>query len=137
MIKLRIKLRRIKTGTPGRKNSNTIDFSFMEKERGDEKKIPFSFMTEKIDIEQVPCYLTYTTEKTKEIIEKNLHRSPLYTGVIESVGARYCPSIEDKVVKFSDKEKQEILMSYRLAFRKKGFVNWPAHLQTGRKHYCR
>lgn len=110
LIKLGLNLRRFKTGTPARISSDTIDFSVMEKQGGDEKIIPFSFMTEKIDIEQVPCYLTYTTEKTKEIIEKNLHRSPLYTGVIESVGARYCPSIEDKVVKFSDKERHQLFI---------------------------
>lgn len=107
---LGLTLRRFKTGTPARISSDTMNFELMEKQGGDEKIIPFSFMTDNIDIEQIPCYLTYTTEKTKEIIQNNLDRSPLYAGVIESVGPRYCPSIEDKVVKFSDKEKHQLFI---------------------------
>ncbi len=110
LINLGLSIRRFKTGTPARISSDTINFSVMEKQDGDERIIPFSFMTDKLNIEQIPCYLTYTSEKTKEIIEKNLDRSPLYTGVIESVGARYCPSIEDKIVKFSDKEKHQLFI---------------------------
>lgn len=110
LTKLGLHLRRFKTGTPARISSDTINFNVMEKQDGDDKIIPFSFMTDKLEIEQVPCYLTYTSERTKAIIEKNLDRSPLYTGVIESVGARYCPSIEDKIVKFSDKEKHQLFI---------------------------
>ena len=110
LINLGLSLRRFKTGTPARISSDTMNFDLMEKQGGDEKIIPFSFMTDSIDIEQIPCYLTYTTEKTKEIIQDNLDRSPLYAGVIESVGPRYCPSIEDKIVKFSDKEKHQLFV---------------------------
>ena len=108
--KLGLGLRRFKTGTPARISSDTMNFELMEKQGGDEKITPFSFMTNSIDIEQIPCYLTYTTENTKKIIQNNLDRSPLYTGVIESVGPRYCPSIEDKIVKFSDKEKHQLFV---------------------------
>lgn len=110
LINLGLSLRRFKTGTPARISSDTMNFNLMEEQGGDEKIIPFSFMTDEINIEQVPCYLTYTTEKTKEIIQNNLDRSPLYAGVIESVGPRYCPSIEDKIVKFSDKEKHQLFI---------------------------
>ncbi|HEY8362873.1 MAG TPA: tRNA uridine-5-carboxymethylaminomethyl(34) synthesis enzyme MnmG [Tissierellaceae bacterium] len=107
-----IKLRRLKTGTPARVHRDSIDFSKMEIQPGDEEIIPFSFMNmgKKFDIEQVPCYLTYTTEEMHEIIRKNLHRSPMYTGEIEGVGPRYCPSIEDKVVRFSDKDKHQVFI---------------------------
>ncbi len=110
LINLGLSLRRFKTGTPARISSDTMNFELMEKQGGDEKIIPFSFMTDSIDVEQIPCYLTYTTEKTKEIIQNNLDRSPLYAGVIESIGPRYCPSIEDKIVKFSDKEKHQLFV---------------------------
>ena len=110
LINLGLNLRRFKTGTPARISSDTMNFELMEMQGGDEKIIPFSFMTDNIDIEQIPCYLTYTTQKTKEIIQNNLDRSPLYAGVIESVGPRYCPSIEDKIVKFSDKEKHQLFV---------------------------
>ncbi len=110
LINLGLSLRRFKTGTPARISSDTMNFELMEKQGGDEKIIPFSFMTDSIDVEQIPCYLTYTTEKTKEIIQSNLNRSPLYAGVIESIGPRYCPSIEDKIVKFSDKEKHQLFV---------------------------
>lgn len=105
-----ITLRKFKTGTPARINSDSINFGLMDKQIGDDEIIPFSFMTDKIDIEQVPCYITYTTEKTHEIIRSNLNRSPLYEGVIKSVGPRYCPSIEDKVVRFSDKDKHQLFV---------------------------
>ena len=105
--KLGIDLIRFKTGTPARINRRSIDFSKMEVQKGDEKVIPFSF-EDKIDhLEQVDCYLTYTNEKTHEIIRKNLHRSPLYAGMIEGTGPRYCPSIEDKVVRFADKPRHQ------------------------------
>ncbi len=104
---LGISLIRFKTGTPARINRRSIDFSKMEIQKGDENIIPFSF-DDKIDnIKQVDCYLTYTTEETHKIIRENLHRSPLYTGKIEGTGPRYCPSIEDKVVRFSDKPRHQ------------------------------
>ena len=108
--KLGIEIVRFKTGTPARVNKNSIDFSKMTIQEGDEKIIPFSFENDNLNIEQVACYLTYTNEKTHEIIRKNLHRSPLYAGEIEGTGPRYCPSIEDKVVRFSDKEKHQIFI---------------------------
>ena len=108
--KLDIDLVRFKTGTPARVNKRSIDFSKMEIQNGDEEIIPFSFDNEILKKEQVPCYLTYTNEKTHEIIRQNLHRSPLYSGKIEGTGPRYCPSIEDKVVRFSDKERHQIFI---------------------------
>jgi len=108
--KLGIPLRKFKTGTPARVNSDSINYELMKVQTGDDEVIPFSFMTEKISIDQVPCYITYTTEKTHEIIRNNLNRSPLYEGVIKSVGPRYCPSIEDKVVRFSDKDRHQIFV---------------------------
>ena len=108
--KLGIDIVRFKTGTPARVNKKTIDFSKMEIQEGDEEIVPFSFENEPEQINQVPCYLTYTNEKTHEIIRKNLHRSPLYGGVIEGTGPRYCPSIEDKVVRFADKERHQIFI---------------------------
>ena len=108
--KLNIDLQRFKTGTPARINKNSIDFSKMEIQNGDEGLVPFSFDDKMPQIEQVPCWLTYTNEKTHEIIRKNLHRSPLYAGEIEGTGPRYCPSIEDKVVRFADKERHQIFV---------------------------
>ena len=108
--KLGIKIVRFKTGTPARVNRRTVDFSKMEIQEGDNEIVPFSFENESKDINQVPCYLTYTNEKTHEIIRQNLHRSPLYAGEIEGTGPRYCPSIEDKVVRFRDKERHQIFI---------------------------
>ena len=105
-----IELIRFKTGTPARVNKNSIDFSKMEIQEGDSEIVPFSFETTAKQIEQVPCYLTYTNAKTHEIIRENLHRSPLYGGDIEGVGPRYCPSIEDKVVRFADKERHQVFI---------------------------
>lgn len=110
LMDLGIVLRKFKTGTPARIHKDSINYEVMEAQYGDEEIIPFSFMTEKIDIEQVPCYITYTTEETHNIIRNNLDRSPLYEGVIQSIGPRYCPSIEDKVVKFSDKERHQLFV---------------------------
>ena len=106
-----IELLRFKTGTPARINRKSVDFSKMEIQEGDSKLTAFSF-EDKLDqeIEQLPCYLTYTNSKTHEIIRKNLHRSPLYSGKIEGTGPRYCPSIEDKVVRFADKERHQIFI---------------------------
>ncbi|MCX7694526.1 MAG: tRNA uridine-5-carboxymethylaminomethyl(34) synthesis enzyme MnmG [Caloramator sp.] len=107
---LGISLRRFKTGTPARINRRSIDFSKMTIQPGDERVIPFSFMSDNIERVQIPCYLTYTTEETHKIIKENIHRSPLFTGDIEGVGPRYCPSIEDKIVKFPDKERHQIFV---------------------------
>ena len=110
--RLGIELRRFKTGTPARMDKRTIDFSKMVPQYGDERVVPFSFSTdpETVQIDQVPCYLTYTNEETHKIIRENLDRSPIYAGVIEGTGPRYCPSIEDKVVKFPEKEKHQVFI---------------------------
>ncbi len=108
--KLNIEIQRFKTGTPARINKKSIDFSKMEIQEGEDNLIPFSFEDEISKIEQIPCWLTYTNEKTHEIIRANLHRSPLYAGEIEGTGPRYCPSIEDKVVRFADKERHQIFV---------------------------
>ena len=107
-----IEIYRFKTGTPARMDGNTIDFSKMKEQFGDEQIVPFSFTTnpEDIQIDQVSCWLTYTNEKTHEIIRNNLDRSPLFAGVIEGTGPRYCPSIEDKVMKFADKDKHQVFI---------------------------
>ena len=107
-----IELRRFKTGTPARVDARTVDFSKMEPQHGDDRIVPFSFENKEEDIkrEQYPCYLTYTNEKTHQIIRDNLHRSPMYSGVIEGTGPRYCPSIEDKVVRFADKERHQVFI---------------------------
>jgi len=109
---LGIEMYRFKTGTPARVDKRTIDFTKMEKQPGDEKIVPFSFASkpEEIQKEQVPCWLTYTTPKTHEIIRANLDRSPLYSGYITGTGPRYCPSIEDKVVKFADKDRHQVFI---------------------------
>ena len=110
--KLGIKMYRFKTGTPARIDKNSIDFDKMEEQLGDEKIVPFSFTTnpEDVQIEQVSCWLTYTNEQTHDIIRKNLDRSPLFSGMIEGTGPRYCPSIEDKVVKFADKNRHQVFI---------------------------
>ena len=109
---LGIKMYRFKTGTPARIDKNSIDFSKMEEQKGDERIVPFSFTTnpDDVQIDQVSCWLTYTNEKTHEIIRKNLDRSPLFSGMIEGTGPRYCPSIEDKVVKFADKNRHQVFI---------------------------
>ncbi|SFH81492.1 tRNA uridine 5-carboxymethylaminomethyl modification enzyme [Pseudobutyrivibrio sp. OR37] len=107
-----VEMNRFKTGTPARVDSRSIDYSKMEIQLGDNPVVPFSFSTNRDDvqIEQVPCYLTYTNEKTHEIIRANLDRSPMYSGVIEGTGPRYCPSIEDKVVRFADKNRHQLFV---------------------------
>lgn len=109
---LGIEMYRFKTGTPARIDKRSIDFSKMEEQFGDEEIVPFSFTTnpEEIRKEQVSCWLTYTNEKTHEIIRNNIHRSPLYSGNIKGTGPRYCPSIEDKVVKFADKDRHQVFI---------------------------
>ncbi|MBE5908005.1 MAG: tRNA uridine-5-carboxymethylaminomethyl(34) synthesis enzyme MnmG [Lachnospiraceae bacterium] len=112
LIKNGIEMMRFKTGTPARIDRRSIDFSKMEEQFGDERIVPFSFTTDpdSIQKEQVSCYLTYTNEKTHEIIRNNLDKSPIYAGIIEGTGPRYCPSIEDKVVKFPDKERHQLFI---------------------------
>jgi len=107
---LGIELFRFKTGTPARINKRSLDFSKLIEQPGDERIVPFSFDIEEIKIEQVPCWLTHTNEETHKVIKDNLHRSPLYSGNIKGVGPRYCPSIEDKVVRFADKESHQIFV---------------------------
>lgn len=107
-----IEIRRFKTGTPARIDKRSIDFSKMTEQKGDEKIVPFSFTNRREDIErdQISCWLTYTNNETHDIIRENIHRSPLYSGVIEGTGPRYCPSIEDKVMRFADKERHQVFI---------------------------
>lgn len=108
--KFNIPLRRFKTGTPSRVNRQSVDFSKMEIQLGDEHTVPFSFETENAPENKVACHITYTNEKTKEVILENLHRSPMYSGKIEGKGPRYCPSFEDKIVRFADKERHQLFI---------------------------
>lgn len=112
LLDQQIEIRRFKTGTPARMDKRSIDFSKMEEQFGDERVVPFSFSTdpESVQIDQVSCWLTYTNEETHNIIRANLDRSPIYAGIIEGTGPRYCPSIEDKVVKFADKERHQVFI---------------------------
>ena len=112
LIKNGIKMYRFKTGTPARVDGKTVDFSKMQEQYGDEVVVPFSFTTDPKDVQkdQASCYLTYTSKETHEIIKANLDRSPLFSGLIEGTGPRYCPSIEDKVVKFADKDRHQVFM---------------------------
>ncbi len=112
LVSLGVEMRRFKTGTPARMDKRSIDFSKMEEQFGDERIVPFSFSTDPNDvqIDQVSCWLTYTNENTHNIIRENLDRSPIYAGIIEGTGPRYCPSIEDKVVKFADKERHQVFI---------------------------
>ena len=112
LIDLGIEVRRFKTGTPARVDGRTIDFSKMEEQKGSERVVPFSFTNtpEELEREQVSCWLTYTNENTHNIIRNNINRSPLYSGVIEGTGPRYCPSIEDKVVRFADKKRHQVFL---------------------------
>lgn len=105
-----ISLRRFKTGTPARINRKTVDFSKMIEQPGDERIVPFSFISDDLDRNQISCFLTYTNEKTHEVIRENIERSPMYNGSIKGVGPRYCPSIEDKVMRFPDKERHQLFI---------------------------
>ena len=107
---LGLSIRRFKTGTPPRVNARSVDFSKMEIQEGDADALPFSFETERVPENRAVCWLTYTNAATHDIIRKNLHRSPLFSGVIEGIGPRYCPSIEDKVVRFADKERHQLFV---------------------------
>lgn len=108
--KIGLQLKRLKTGTPARLDAATVDLEKLEIQYGDEKPVPFSFMNERIDRPQIPCWITYTNEKIHQLIRDNLHRAPLYTGQIKSVGPRYCPSIETKVVRFADKSRHQVFL---------------------------
>ena len=110
LYKLNIPLRRFKTGTPSRVNRRSIDFSGLDVQQGDELTVPFSFETKKRPENKVVCHITYSNEKTKQIILDNLHRSPMYSGKIEGKGPRYCPSFEDKIVRFADKERHQLFI---------------------------
>ncbi|MBQ3493562.1 MAG: tRNA uridine-5-carboxymethylaminomethyl(34) synthesis enzyme MnmG [Clostridia bacterium] len=110
LIKLGFTVRRFKTGTPARVDARTIDFEKLDIQDGETDIYPFSYLSERVPQKQTPCYLTYTNEKTHDIIRANLHRSPLYGGLIKGTGPRYCPSIEDKVVRFSDKERHQLFL---------------------------
>ena len=110
LVSLGLRVRRFKTGTPARINARTVDFSKMELQPGDDELVPFSFSTKTPPINQAVCYLTYTNEETHEMIRRNLDRSPLYSGLVESTGVRYCPSIETKVVTFPDKKRHQLFI---------------------------
>ena len=118
-----LNVQRLKTGTPPRVNSNTIDFSKCEIQYPDEVPYPFSYTTEKIIADQIPCWITYTSEKTHSIIKSNIHRSPLYGGKIKGIGPRYCPSIEDKVVRFADKPKHQLFLEPEGAHTNEYYIN--------------
>jgi tRNA uridine 5-carboxymethylaminomethyl modification enzyme len=105
-----LELKRLKTGTPPRLDAATVDLNKLEIQYGDEKPVPFSFMNEKIERPQIPCWITYTNEKIHQLIRDNLHRAPLYTGQITSIGPRYCPSIETKIVRFADKSRHQVFL---------------------------
>ena len=108
--RLGFELARFKTGTPPRLNSRTIDYDKTEIQPGDETPQPFSFQTKDFSVEQIPCWITYTNPDVHKLIEANLHRAPMYTGQIHGTGPRYCPSIEDKVVRFADRERQQLFL---------------------------
>jgi tRNA uridine 5-carboxymethylaminomethyl modification enzyme len=105
-----LELKRLKTGTPARLDAATVDLDKLEIQYGDDKPVPFSFMTESIDRRQIPCWITYTNEKIHELIRDNLNRAPLYSGQITSTGPRYCPSIETKIVRFADKQRHQVFL---------------------------
>jgi tRNA uridine 5-carboxymethylaminomethyl modification enzyme len=110
LTRLGFRLNRFKTGTPPRVNSRSIDYGQTELQPGDERPQPFSFLTRNFRVEQLPCYITYTNEKVHSLIRANLHRAPMYSGQIQSRGPRYCPSVEDKVVRFADKERHQLFL---------------------------
>ncbi|HPS56526.1 MAG TPA: tRNA uridine-5-carboxymethylaminomethyl(34) synthesis enzyme MnmG [Spirochaetota bacterium] len=118
-----LNVQRLKTGTPPRVNSSTIDFSKCEIQHPDEEPFPFSYSTEKITTTQIPCWTTYTSEKTHSIIKNNIHRSPLYGGKIKGIGPRYCPSIEDKVVRFADKTQHQLFLEPEGTYTNEYYIN--------------
>src|SRR4029079_8317472 len=110
LVRLGFRLARFKTGTPPRLNGRTIDYDRTELQPGDDEPKPFSFLTDRLDVEQLPCYITYTNEAVHNIVRANLGRAPMYSGQITSSGPRYCPSIEDKVVRFADKSQHQLFL---------------------------
>ncbi len=120
---LGFEIKRLKTGTPPRLNARTIDYSKLAPQFGDEFPSPFSFQTKKITQSQLPCHITFTNEKTHEIIRENIHLSPLYSGKIQSRGPRYCPSIEDKIFKFADKERHQLFLEPEGRFTQEVYIN--------------
>ncbi len=110
LTRMGFELARFKTGTPPRLNGRTIDYSRTERQPGDDEPQPFSFLTSRLEIEQLPCWITYTNEAAHELIRRNLHRAPMYSGQIRSSGPRYCPSIEDKIVRFADKDRHQLFL---------------------------
>ncbi len=110
LMRLGLELKRLKTGTPVRLDASTVELDKLEIQLGDEEPVPFSFMTKRIDRKQIPCWITYTNERIHQLIRNNLHRAPLYTGQIKSVGPRYCPSIETKIVRFADKSHHQVFL---------------------------
>jgi len=108
--RLKLPLSRLKTGTPARLDGRTINWSILEEQKGDVPAVPFSFMNTEITVPQISCYMTYTTAQTHDIIRENIHRAPMYSGQIQSRGPRYCPSIEDKIMRFADKERHQIFL---------------------------
>ena len=123
LARLGFEIKRLKTGTPPRLNARSIDYSRLEAQGGDENPPPFSFRTEKITQTQLPCHITYTNEKTHALIKKNIDRSPLYSGKIQSRGPRYCPSIEDKVYRFADKERHQLFLEPEGRFTHEVYIN--------------
>lgn len=122
LINLGLDIRRFKTGTPARVHSDSIDYSLMTRQDGECNLYPFSFMSEECNSKNLPCFLTYTNERTHEIIRKNIHRSPLYNGSIKSIGPRYCPSIEDKVMRFADKTQHQVFIEPESEFTREMYV---------------
>ncbi len=120
---LGFEIKRLKTGTPPRLNAKSIDFSSLEAQYGDKNPVPFSYQTKKITQDQLPCYVTYTNDETHKIIKENIHRSPLYSGKIQSRGPRYCPSIEDKVYRFADKERHQLFLEPEGRYTHETYVN--------------
>ena len=123
LMNLGFEIKRLKTGTPPRLNAKSIDFSKLESQEGDPEPLPFSFQTKKITQSQLPCYITYTGDETHRIIKENINRSPMYSGKIQSRGPRYCPSIEDKVFRFADKERHQLFLEPEGRFTQEVYVN--------------
>jgi len=123
LTSLGFEIKRLKTGTPPRLNARTINYSKLAPQLGDEVPSPFSFQTEKITQDQLPCHITFTNEKTHDIIRENIHRSPLYSGKIQSRGPRYCPSIEDKIFRFADKERHQLFLEPEGRFTQEVYIN--------------
>ena len=123
LTSLGLEVKRLKTGTPPRLNARSIDFSKLEAQHGDEQPVPFSFQTEKISQEQLPCHITYTNDQTHELIKKNINLSPMYSGKIQSRGPRYCPSIEDKVFRFADKNRHQLFLEPEGRYTNEIYIN--------------